>query len=350
MQQYCINLARKLHQNCTQKGRGDHPRPFKTNQAHGICRLTASTPKRAAAASAISSCTSIPTALYPSRLAAANVLPAPANGSRIRPPGAVICTICLMISTGFCVWCMRSFPCTLVARNTPGRQGTPRPIGNGPLLAQRINSACWRNRPRWGLDVFLSHTATPRMLHPAHCTASDKAGRFRQSINMANTAPGFAFSRADSRIIRIKWVHDRWSMLSPQKSGKGQALFDAVYLTLVAACLADNVLPPLEYGGSVITASKVPISCCKTSRAFPLYIFISAIKSPLIMFAIHSIIPPNGKLSAHFPRRKAGEHFPRPLLLHGIFQITDCLLYVVDCFLQVINSLTHCLRPLALLE
>ena len=54
--------------------------------------VLSSIPSRCAAALAIVMCASIPTASKPSSAAAASVVPLPANGSRILPPGTHICT------------------------------------------------------------------------------------------------------------------------------------------------------------------------------------------------------------------------------------------------------------------
>lgn len=54
--------------------------------------VLSSIPSLCAAALAIVMCASIPTASKPSSAAAASVVPLPANGSRILPPGTHICT------------------------------------------------------------------------------------------------------------------------------------------------------------------------------------------------------------------------------------------------------------------
>ena len=54
--------------------------------------VLSSIPSRCAAALAIVMCASIPTASKPSSAAAASVVPLPAKGSRILPPGTHICT------------------------------------------------------------------------------------------------------------------------------------------------------------------------------------------------------------------------------------------------------------------
>lgn len=54
--------------------------------------VLSSIPSRCAAALAIVMCASIPTASKPSSAAAASVVPLPASGSRILPPGTHICT------------------------------------------------------------------------------------------------------------------------------------------------------------------------------------------------------------------------------------------------------------------
>lgn len=86
------------------------------------------------------SVTSIPTAWYPCWAAARIVVPAPAKGSKILPPGSHICTTSFINCSGFSVTCTRfwGFP----YRNTPGRQETGRLIGIGPLLPHMINSVC----------------------------------------------------------------------------------------------------------------------------------------------------------------------------------------------------------------
>ena len=84
------------------------------------------------------------------------VVPAPANGSRIRPPGTQICTISRMSCIGFSVTWMRL--AGFVYRNTPGRHPTGRSMGSGPLDAHSMYSLCWRYRPFCGRLVILSHT------------------------------------------------------------------------------------------------------------------------------------------------------------------------------------------------
>ena len=50
-------------------------------------------------------------------------------------------------------------------------------------------SLCWRKRPFWGRLVILSHTAQPRQIQPAHCSASVIEGYCRQSMNRQMALP-----------------------------------------------------------------------------------------------------------------------------------------------------------------
>ena len=170
---------------------------------------------------------SIPTASYPSSLAARTVVPEPQNGSRILPPGSQIFTRSRMSGSGFSVTWVRC--CGFAYRNTPGRQPTGRFTGIRPLLPHTTNSLCWRNRPFCGRQVSLSHTTTPRQIHPAHCSASVMHGSCRQSMNRQTGAPSLQAFHASNSHSAIQRVQLRWSFWSPMKSGRAFSLRMLLY-------------------------------------------------------------------------------------------------------------------------
>ena len=151
-------------------------------------------------------------------------------------------------------------------------------IGIGPLLPHTIYSACWRKRPFCGREFPLSHTAVPLQIQPAHCRASVIDGYCLQSMNRQIGAPFLQAFRTSYSHSAIQCVQDLWSLLSPSKSGSAFAALMLLYFWLVVRFLSFCFVPPDAYGGSVITASKIPgwnaltsfsVSPCKIFQFFP---------------------------------------------------------------------------------
>jgi len=102
----------------------------------------------------------------------------------------------------------------------------------------------------------LSHTATPRQTMPPAWSASVVAGSWRQSVNRTTGAPGTSTRFDAMSQIPIHAMNERWSRLSPSKSGRAPRASLRVYLSSVEPVRSPRNAPPLLYGGSVIRASK----------------------------------------------------------------------------------------------
>ena len=145
--------------------------------------------------------------------------------------------------SGFSVTCVLFMG--FAYRNTPGRHPTGRLMGMGPLEPHTMYSVCWRNRPFCGRLVILSHTATPRQIHPAHCSASVMLGYCRQSMNRQMGAPGLQALRTSLSHSAIQRVQLRWSRLSPSKSGNAFSARILLYFCTVVRFFSLGLLPPL---------------------------------------------------------------------------------------------------------
>jgi hypothetical protein len=105
----------------------------------------------------------------------------------------------------------------------------------------------------------LLHTTIPRHTQPPACTASVVAGNWRQSLKVTSTAPGFEARRAALSHNVDHKMCDRWSRLSPAKSGPHtNAPVDTYFVDGACNVRSAFDVPPELYGASVTTASTLP--------------------------------------------------------------------------------------------
>ncbi len=125
------------------------------------------------------------------------------------------------------------------------------------------------NLPRCILIPGFHHVTIFLHTHPPHCTASDIVGNCRQSVKTIATAP--ILDIRSNRLIHIV-IHtknERWSRLSPVNSDLSVEIeSDCIYFEDGFLTLSPRNCPPLEYGGSTITASTVG-KCGRISRQSP---------------------------------------------------------------------------------
>src|SRR5262249_31096852 len=125
-----------------------------------------------------------------------------------------------------------------------------------PFDPQARNSAWLANRPMVGLQVsVLSQTATPRRTQPPAWITSVTMLSWRQSAKTQIGAPGFAMRWHSPSQSDHQYPKERWSRLSRANSGRTTWVPFFTYFSDGSLSRSDRYIPPLEYGGSVISAS-----------------------------------------------------------------------------------------------
>src|SRR6516162_9507494 len=97
-------------------------------------------------------------------------------------------------------------------------------------------------------------------------------GSCRQSVKTPIGEPGLATRRHSLSHSEHQYPNERWSRLSPANSGRSTCVPVSVYFADVDPARSPRVKPPDEYGGSVMTASTLPVGIDRrTARASPLW-------------------------------------------------------------------------------
>ena len=119
---------------------------------------------------------------------------------------------------------------------------------------------CGRVAPRG-----FTHGMIPRQTQPPACSESATVGSWRQSHQTKHKPPSTVTRRHSDSHSEHQYPNERWSRLSPANSPTRTHPF--AYLMALLSSRSERMSPPDEYGGSVTTASTLPLGTSSSSRS-----------------------------------------------------------------------------------